>query len=131
MYLFSSPCTDVCTMYMYVRTSLYVYVRTCRYVYECMYVWRTPSILKAKSHLQLSQTKSVKPTSVKRLDVYVNFFYDIRLLMVRNVLFKHFFRETNVKDTSGTSSLAQENQPIKQQKLDGVVCLGRWLFVVT
>ncbi|KGN43645.1 protein TPX2 [Cucumis sativus] len=54
---------------------------------------KNPSTLKARSHLQLSQTKNVKPNSVKR--------------------------ETNVKDTSGTSSLAQENQAIKRQKLDG------------
>lgn len=80
---------------------------------------KNPSTLKARSHLQLSQTKNVKPNSVKRLDFYVNFLYDIRLLMVRNVLIKRFYRETNVKDTSGTSSLAQENQAIKRQKLDG------------
>ncbi|CAK9323682.1 unnamed protein product [Citrullus colocynthis] len=54
---------------------------------------KNPSALKARSHSQLSQTKSVKLNSVKR--------------------------ETNVNNTSGTSSLAQENQAIKRQKLDG------------
>ncbi|XP_023531076.1 protein TPX2-like [Cucurbita pepo subsp. pepo] len=54
---------------------------------------KNPSALKARSQLQLSQTKNVKPISVKR--------------------------ETNMKKTSGTPSLAQENQAIKRQKLDG------------
>ena len=39
--------------------------------------------------------------------------------MVRNVMIRSFYRETNVKDTSGTSFLVQENQAIKRQKLDG------------
>ncbi|XP_022148004.1 protein TPX2-like [Momordica charantia] len=55
---------------------------------------KNPSALKARSQLQLSQPpKNVKPNSVKR--------------------------ENNVKNTSGTSSLVQENQAIKRQKLDG------------
>ena len=35
------------------------------------------------------------------------------------MLTKRFYRETNMKKTSGTPSLAQENQAIKRQKLDG------------
>ncbi|KAG7011981.1 Protein TPX2, partial [Cucurbita argyrosperma subsp. argyrosperma] len=54
---------------------------------------KNPSALKARSQLKSSQIKNVKPNSVKR--------------------------EANVKNTCGTSSLAQENQPIKRQKLDG------------
>ncbi|XP_016649120.1 PREDICTED: protein TPX2 [Prunus mume] len=54
---------------------------------------RNPSALKQKSHLQSSQTKTIKPNSVKR--------------------------EKNVKNATGTPNLAQENQAIKRQKLDG------------
>ncbi|XP_021827187.1 protein TPX2 isoform X2 [Prunus avium] len=54
---------------------------------------RNPSALKQKSHLQSSQTKNIKPSSVKR--------------------------EKNVKNAIGTPNLAQENQAIKRQKLDG------------
>ncbi|CAN6572928.1 unnamed protein product [Malus baccata var. baccata] len=53
---------------------------------------RNPSALKQKSHLQSSQTKNIKPNSVKR--------------------------ETHVKNASGTPLLVQENQAIKRQKLD-------------
>ncbi|CAB4303897.1 unnamed protein product [Prunus armeniaca] len=54
---------------------------------------KNPSALKQKSHLQSSQTKNIKPSSVKR--------------------------EKNVKNATGTPNLAQENQAIKRQKLDG------------
>ncbi|PQM34759.1 protein TPX2 [Prunus yedoensis var. nudiflora] len=54
---------------------------------------RNPSALKQKSHLQSSQTKNIKPSSVKR--------------------------EKNGKIAIGTPNLAQENQAIKRQKLDG------------
>ncbi|VVA28483.1 PREDICTED: TPX2 [Prunus dulcis] len=54
---------------------------------------RNPSALKQKSHLQSSQTKNIKPSSVKR--------------------------EKKVKNATGTPNLAQENQAIKRQKLDG------------
>ncbi|BFG25229.1 hypothetical protein CerSpe_115020 [Prunus speciosa] len=54
---------------------------------------RNPSALKQKSHLQSSQTKNIKPSSVKR--------------------------EKNGKNAIGTPNLAQENQAIKRQKLDG------------
>lgn len=37
------------------------------------------------------------------------------LLIVANL----FFSETNVKNTAGTFNLAQENQAIKRQKLEG------------
>ncbi|KAF3444087.1 hypothetical protein FNV43_RR13777 [Rhamnella rubrinervis] len=53
---------------------------------------RNPSALKSKSHLQSSQIKNVKPSSVKR--------------------------ETNMKNTASTVNLAQENQAIKRQKLE-------------
>ncbi|KAM1717965.1 hypothetical protein ACFX11_025736 [Malus domestica] len=53
---------------------------------------RNPSALKQKSHLQSSQTKSIKPNSVKR--------------------------ETHGKNATGTPNLGQENQAIKRQKLD-------------
>ncbi|PRQ49945.1 putative TPX2 central domain-containing protein [Rosa chinensis] len=54
---------------------------------------RNPSGLRGKSHLHSSQTKNVKPYTMKR--------------------------EENVKNTTGTPMLAQENQAIKRQKLDG------------
>ncbi|KAK9922575.1 hypothetical protein M0R45_031036 [Rubus argutus] len=54
---------------------------------------RNPSGLREKSRLQYSQTKNVKPSTVKR--------------------------EANVKNATGTPNLAQENQAIKRQKLEG------------
>ncbi|XP_030932519.1 protein TPX2-like isoform X2 [Quercus lobata] len=55
---------------------------------------KNPSTLKPKNQLQSSKTKSIKPSSVKR--------------------------NTNLKKSSaGTPNLAQENQAIKRQKLDG------------
>ncbi|EEF44398.1 protein with unknown function [Ricinus communis] len=54
---------------------------------------RNPSALKPKNQSQSSQVKGFKPESVKR--------------------------ETKIKNTPGASILAQENQAIKRQKLEG------------
>ncbi|XP_010522597.1 PREDICTED: protein TPX2 [Tarenaya hassleriana] len=54
---------------------------------------RNPSALKSKKQSQLSQAKGINQTSVKR--------------------------EANVKNITGTHNLAQENQAIKRQKLEG------------
>ncbi|KAL5573552.1 hypothetical protein UlMin_023149 [Ulmus minor] len=54
---------------------------------------RNPSVLKPKTQLQSSRAKSAKPSSLKN--------------------------ETNVKKIAGTPNLAQENQAIKRQKLEG------------
>ncbi|GFZ05643.1 targeting protein for XKLP2 [Actinidia rufa] len=55
---------------------------------------RNPSALKPHNRSQLSQAKSTKPPASVR-------------------------RETNLKNTVATPNLAQENQAIKRQKLDG------------
>ncbi|XP_062105968.1 protein TPX2 isoform X2 [Humulus lupulus] len=54
---------------------------------------RNPSALKPKSQIKSSQSKTPKPSCLKS--------------------------ETNVKSTAGTLTLAQENQAIKRQKLEG------------
>ncbi|KAB5515790.1 hypothetical protein DKX38_026438 [Salix brachista] len=54
---------------------------------------KNPSLLKPKSQSQSSQVKGIKPASVKK--------------------------DPNVKNVAGTTNLAQENQAIKKQKLDG------------
>ncbi|KAG6661527.1 protein TPX2 [Carya illinoinensis] len=54
---------------------------------------RNPSALKPRNQLQSSHAKSIKPSSVKR--------------------------ETTGKNPAGTPNLAQENQAIKRQKLEG------------
>ncbi|KAK2988497.1 hypothetical protein RJ640_014510 [Escallonia rubra] len=54
---------------------------------------KNPSALKSKNQLQLSQAKSIKPSSVRR--------------------------ETNLKTKVGTPMFSQENQAIKRQKLEG------------
>ncbi|CAN1230995.1 Protein TPX2, partial [Linum perenne] len=54
-----------------------------------------PSVLKSKSQAQSSQAKCVKPWSIKK-----------------------YRRVTNVKNPSGTPTLAHENQAIKRQKLE-------------
>ncbi|XAR55534.1 hypothetical protein NMG60_11035631 [Bertholletia excelsa] len=56
-------------------------------------MFRNPSALKSQNRSQLSQAKSTKPASVRR--------------------------ETNLKNGSATPNFAQENQPIKRQKLEG------------
>ncbi|XP_030482220.2 protein TPX2 [Cannabis sativa] len=54
---------------------------------------RNPTALKPKSQIKSSQSKNPKPSCLKS--------------------------ETNVKNTGGTLTLAQENQAIKRQKLEG------------
>ncbi|KAJ6908716.1 hypothetical protein NC651_018944 [Populus alba x Populus x berolinensis] len=54
---------------------------------------KNPSSVKPKGQSQSSQAKGIKPSSVKR--------------------------DPNVKNVAGTANLAQENQAIKKQKLDG------------
>ncbi|KAK3040493.1 hypothetical protein RJ639_028778 [Escallonia herrerae] len=54
---------------------------------------KNPSALKSKNQLQLSQAKSIKPSSVRR--------------------------ETSLRTKVGTPMFSQENQAIKRQKLEG------------
>ncbi|XP_011029042.1 PREDICTED: protein TPX2 [Populus euphratica] len=54
---------------------------------------KNPSLLKPKNQSQSSQVKGIKPASVKK--------------------------PPNVKNVAGTTNLAQENQAIKKQKLEG------------
>ncbi|KAI8551584.1 hypothetical protein RHMOL_Rhmol06G0197500 [Rhododendron molle] len=60
---------------------------------------RNPSALKSQNRSQLSQAKSTKPASVRRLD--------------------GTYRETNLKQNAATPNFGQENQAIKRQKLEG------------
>lgn len=82
---------------------------------------KNPSTVKPKNQLQSSKTKSIKPSSVKRLVdfhglicVEICFYANVRIGLLK------IYRDTNLKKSSaGTPNLAQENQAIKRQKLEG------------
>ncbi len=82
---------------------------------------RNPSALKPKNQLQSSKSKSIKPSSVKRLVVFHSLIH-VEICLYANVLIGplKIYRDTNVKKNSaGTPNLALENQAIKRQKLEG------------
>ncbi|KAK6919096.1 TPX2 central domain [Dillenia turbinata] len=68
---------------------------------------KNPSALKPKNHTQLSQTKSIKPASISRYPT------------AKKVGGTPVLRDANAKNVAGTPGLAQENQAIKRQKLEG------------